>query len=167
MKRVLVIGSCGAGKSTFSRKLHELTDLPLIPLDWHYWKPGWVEPSEAKWNVTVYELVSGDEWIIDGNYGSSLSQRVARADTIIWLDLPRFLCTYRVLRRVFLFRKHGRPDMARGCDERFDWEFMKYVWNFRRDKNPNIEKRIALALKECRVFRLKTPNQVSDFLRQI
>ena len=96
MRRVLVIGSCGAGKSTFSRRLHKLTGLPLLHLDRHYWKPGWVESEVDEWKAKVEELIAGDEWIIDGNYGGTMEMRMRRADTVIWLDLPRYLCTYRV-----------------------------------------------------------------------
>ncbi len=127
--------------------------------------PGWVEPAALDWEKTVVELVSGDEWIIDGNYGSSMPLRLERADTVIWLDLPRFLCMYRVVKRVLFFKKDGRPDMALGCDERFDWEFMKYVWNFRRDKNPDIRTRIANAPENCQIIRLTRRNDVSGYLR--
>src|SRR5687768_16103132 len=68
MKRVLVIGSPGAGKSVFSRRLGEITGLPVIHLDQHYWRPGWIEPSKDVWSRQVTELLQRDSWIIDGNY---------------------------------------------------------------------------------------------------
>jgi len=144
-----------------------LTGLPLIPLDRYYWKPGWVESEKDEWKSTVEKLVAGDEWIIDGNYGGTMEMRLNRADTVIWLDMPRFLCTYRVLKRTFLFRKRGRPDMPDGCDERFDWDFMKYVWNFPRDKNPLLEKRLERLGNQIEAHKFRQNSSVTGFLNRI
>lgn len=163
MKRVLVIGSCGAGKSTFARQLHEMTGLPLIPLDRHYWKPGWVESEKDVWHETVRELIGRDEWIIDGNYGGTMEMRLKRADTVIWLDLPRHICLYRVLKRTYSYSGRRRPDMAEGCAERIELPFLKYVWNFRRDKNPLLEKRLAEVAGKITKVRLTSTRAVSDF----
>jgi adenylate kinase family enzyme len=162
MKRVLVIGSCGAGKSTFARRLHEITGLKLIHLDSFYHLPNWGEPSKEDWLKLVQELIKGDEWIIDGNYGGSMEMRLERCDTVIWLNFPRTVCTWRVLKRIWLYRKGGRPDMAEGCEERFDWEFIKYVWNFPRDKNPKIVSRLA-KFPDKKVFHLKSNNEIEKF----
>ena len=88
MQRVLVIGSPGAGKSILAAKLSAVTGLPLIHLDQQYWLPGWVEPDEAAWQVRLREIIAGDRWIIDGNYGGSMTLRLTRADTVIYLDYP-------------------------------------------------------------------------------
>ena len=164
MKRVLVIGSCGAGKSTFSKRLHEITGLNLIHLDKFYHLPNWEEPPKEVWEAKVRELISGEEWIIDGNYGGSMDMRLERADSAIWLDLPRTVCTYRILKRVFQYRNKKRPDMAEGCFERFDWEFIKYVWNFPRDKNPAIEMRLK-KYPNVKIYRLKKKQRDREFLR--
>jgi adenylate kinase family enzyme len=166
MKKVLVIGSCGAGKSTFARRLHEATGLKLIHLDRFYHNPNWEEPSDEEWFQTVEKLIGEDEWIIDGNYGGSMERRLARCDTAIWLDFPRIVCTWRVLKRTMMYRKKTRPDMAEGCNERFEWEFTKYVWNFKRDKNPALESRLA-KYDEVKVFRLSSNSQVEQFFRQL
>jgi hypothetical protein len=89
MRRVLVIGICGAGKSTFSRTLARKTGLPLIHLDKEYWKPGWTKTPRDLWRARVGELVAGDRWIIDGNYAGSLDLRLPRADTVVRFDYPR------------------------------------------------------------------------------
>ncbi|NNE67489.1 MAG: DNA topology modulation protein [Pyrinomonadaceae bacterium] len=164
MKRVLVVGSCGAGKSTFSRKLQEKTDLPLIHLDRYYWKPDWVESSVEEWTAKVSELISGDKWIIDGNYGGTMDLRMKRADTVIWLDLPRYLCIYRVLKRTLSANSSARPDMAEGCEERFELDFLKYVWNFRRDKNPKIERRFDRVHEQARLIRFRRSSEPMAFL---
>lgn len=164
MKKVLVIGSCGAGKSTFARRLHKHIGLKLIHLDSFYHKPNWEEPSEEEWIAVVNKLVEDDEWIMDGNFGGTLDLRLQFCDTVIRLDFPRAVCTWRVIKRTLTYYKRKRPDMAEGCDERFDWEFLKYVWNFPRDKNPSIESRL-LKFEDVKIFNLKSNREVEDFLQ--
>ncbi len=166
MKRVLVIGSCGAGKSTFARRLHEKTGLELIHLDKLYHKPNWIEPAEDKWLKKVREIIRLDEWIIDGNYGGTMELRLERCDSVIWLDFPRTVCTWRVLKRIAKYRNGVRPDMAEGCVERFDWEFIKYTWNFPKDKNPDIVSRLK-KFKNIKTFRLRSNDEVENFFAEL
>jgi adenylate kinase family enzyme len=166
MKRVLVIGSCGSGKSTFARKLQSEISIPLVHLDQHFFKPGRIEPEKKEWRATVSHLIGKDTWIMDGNYGGTMEMRMERADTIIWLDLPRYICLYRIIKRVFVHRNGGRPDMAEGCDERFDWKFIKYVWNFKKNKNPLLRERIDSLRDGKKVFVLKSSRATVEFLSQ-
>jgi adenylate kinase family enzyme len=136
MRRVLVVGCAGAGKSTFARRLAHATGLPVIHLDRHYWRPGWVEPDKEHWASRVGSLVAGPGWIIEGNYGGTLPARLARADTVIHLDMPRRLCLWRVLRRTTLQYGRTREDMTEDCPERFDLPFLRYVWDYRRRHRP-------------------------------
>ena len=166
MKKVLLIGSCGAGKSTFSKRLHSITHLNLIHLDTYYHKPNWGKPSVEEWQAINEELVKGDNWILDGNYGGTMEFRMQHADTVIWLDLPRIVCTYRILKRTLQYRNQTRSDMAEGCNERFDWEFTKYVWNFKRDKNPLLGIRIK-KYKHLKQFRLKSKTDIENFFSEL
>ena len=99
MKRVLVIGSGGSGKSTFARRLGKLLDIEVKHLDSFYWRAGWTKPADEEWVRTVANLVSGDSWIIDGNFGGTLELRVRHCDTIVFLDMSRLLCLWRVVKR--------------------------------------------------------------------
>mgnify|MGYP002149391403 FL=1 len=83
MKKILVIGSGGAGKSTFATRLGELLRINVVHLDRLHWKPGWVEPSKAEWAETVNELISREAWVMDGNYSGTLEQRLAACDTVV------------------------------------------------------------------------------------
>lgn len=90
MKRVLVIGPGGSGKSTLSTALGEILGIEVIHLDRFYWSAGWIEMPKDKWATTVDELLSRDAWIMDGNYSGTLAKRISASDTI-----PRFIATLR------------------------------------------------------------------------
>lgn len=143
MRRVLVVGSPGAGKSVFATRLAAALGLPLVHLDREFHLPGWVEPERERWVERVRELIAGEEWVIDGNYGSTLELRLSRADTAVFLDLPTATCLAGVLRRVARWRGRTRPDMADGCPEQLDREFLRYTLHFRRDTRPRVVERLS------------------------
>jgi adenylate kinase family enzyme len=138
MHRALVIGISGAGKSTFSRQLAERTGLPLIHLDKEFWQPGWKITPAPEWRRKVEVLAAREAWIMDGNYGGSLDLRLPRADTVIWFDYPRLRCLRRIAWRIATSYGTVRPDLAPGCPEQIDWEFLRYVWNFHTKSRPSI-----------------------------
>ena len=136
MRRVLVLGIPGAGKSTFSRALAARTGLPLIHLDKEFWQPGWVETPRPHWRVRMAELVAGEHWIMDGNYAGTLDLRLPRADTVVVFDFPRLVCLRRAVWRAATTYNRVRSDMAAGCPERFDLEFLRYIWTFNTKERP-------------------------------
>ncbi|RTL72175.1 MAG: topology modulation protein [Hyphomicrobiales bacterium] len=143
MQRVLVIGISGAGKSTLSRALAERTGLPLIHLDKEYWRPGWSITPRAEWRPKVVDLAARERWVMDGNFDSSLDLRLPRADTLIWFDYPTLLCLWRAMKRVAGSYGQVRPDLAPGCPERIDLDFLRYIWTFNRVQRPRILEQIA------------------------
>jgi adenylate kinase family enzyme len=164
LKRAMVIGCCGAGKSTFSKALHAVTQLELIHLDQHYWKPDWEETDSEQWSATVQELADRPNWIIDGNYGGTMDLRIRRADTIIYLDYPAWRCLWRVVKRVIKYRGRVRPDMPGGCRERFDWEFLHYVAVFNWRKRGPLMQKLKAVKREKRVEILRSDQEVARFL---
>jgi len=167
MKRILVIGSSGAGKSTFARRLSEATGLKIVHLDQLFWKPNWVEPTKEEWRETLEEILQNEAWIIDGNYSGTLDLRIQRADTVIFLDFPRAVCVWRVLKRVAFYRKGKRPDMAAGCDERFDWDFVKLTWNYPKRSKPKIESLLESYQDKLKVIRLASNKEVEAFFMNL
>ena len=165
MKRVLVIGPGGSGKSTFARRLGQILDIEVKHLDRHYWRAGWTKPSNEEWLKTVDQLISADAWIIDGNFGGTLAQRVARCDTIIFLDMPRLLCLWRVTKRRLLYRNRSRPDMAEGCNEKLDLEFISWVWNYSNRSRPNVVKLINENSANKKVVWLRSSADAEQFLK--
>lgn len=163
MKRILIIGSSGAGKSTFAKRLHEATHIKLVHLDHLYWKPNWIEPSKDEWRKTVGQIAKDEEWIMDGNYSGTLEMRIEPCDTVIFLDMPRVVCVYRILKRVAFYKKRNRPDMADGCDERFDFSFLKWVWDYPNRSKPKVEALLAKHLSEKTIFHLKSNKDVESF----
>ena len=132
MKRILVLGSPGSGKSTLSKSLGKLLRLPVVHLDVHYWRPGWVAAPKEEWKRMVTELVSEERWIMDGNYSGTMDIRLREADTVIFMDMPVWLCTFRVIKRRWMYHNKTRPDLNEGCPEKLDFEFIKWVWQYPR-----------------------------------
>jgi len=164
MRRVLVIGSGGAGKSTLAARLSERLGLPLIGLDTLYWNAGWVPTPENEWADRVRGLASRDSWVMDGNYGGTLDVRLARADTVVFLDLPRLLCLWRIVSRAIRHWGRARPDMPPGCPERLSWEFVVWVWGYPSRRRPEILAKLEALRGEKQVFVISSRREVSAFL---
>jgi adenylate kinase family enzyme len=142
-QRILVIGSSGAGKSTLARRLGAALALPVIHLDAVYFAPGWVEPDAGVWNARVAELIARERWVMDGCGTTTLRERLRRADAVVWLDFPTGVCIRRALARLGRTFGKVRPDMAPGCPEKFDLEFLGYLLTFRARLRPAIVSALA------------------------
>ena len=167
LQRILVTGCCGAGKSTFSKKLKSILNLEVIHLDQYYHKPNWEEPEKDEWERTVYSLVQKPSWIMDGNFSDTMDLRIKNADTIIYLDYPTLKCFWRVIIRIF--KHHGvvRSDMAKGCKEQFDLEFLHFVLTFNSKNRKRFIQKLNLIKEEKKVLVFKTDKQADKFLAQI
>jgi adenylate kinase family enzyme len=140
MKRILIVGSAGAGKTTLACYLSQQLALPLIHLDQVFWQPGWLAPSVASWERLISQLIAQPTWILDGYYRNTLDMICKAADTIIFLDISRRRCIYRVCLRYLrnrLFRQR-RLDLPNGCPERLRWSFLSWVWTFPQKQRPAI-----------------------------
>ena len=164
MKKIILIGSGGAGKSTLARKLGDKLDIDVFYLDKLLWKPHW-EMTERAYQIEVQNnLLKEPSWIIDGNYGGTLDMRIASADTIIFLDRNRFVCIYQVLKRVKEFNGITRPDMQDDCPEKLDFSFLKWIWNFPKKQRIEIIKMLENVPNSKHVIILKNKKQIQHFL---
>lgn len=168
-RRVIVTGLPGAGKSTLSLALATKTGLPLVYLDLHYWQPGWVDPTDEEWRDIQRDVLAGDAWIADGNYHRTLDLRLARADTVVFLDLPWWWCSARALRRGFSMPGELPP----GCDYnrwmrlRDEWKLAVRIW--REDRvQPAIERAIiAEHGSHVTLHELRSKQEVADYLSRL
>jgi adenylate kinase family enzyme len=171
MERILVMGSPGSGKSTFARRLSQATGIPDVSLDALYWKPGWKPSGTAEFEARVSEAVRLPRWIIDGDYtwwGGDIRRGVA--DAVIWFDLPRRTCMVGIMIRIASSYGRVRPEMAEGCPERINGEFIRYVWTYRRVQRPKLLQYLA-GLREdqsliCFTDRAQADRYLTDFERQ-
>ena len=164
MKRILVIGSGGSGKSTLSVKLGASLGIEVFHLDKLFWNAGWIETDRDKWQNVVTKLLSREKWIIDGNFSGTLQQRIVSCDTIVFLDFSRALCLWRIFKRRFHYHQRTRPDMAEGCNERLNLEFVEWILNYPRRTRPKVLKLMSLNATNKKIFWLKSPQQVKAFL---
>ena len=168
MRRVVVIGSGGAGKSTLACQLGWELDLPVVHLDQCYWRAGWRPTDPISWEALQQRLVAADAWILDGNYLSTLELRLESADTVVFLDLPAWRCAWRATWRALTGR--GAANTAAGCPERLDLRhlgFLCYIWRFPKNGRPRVVQRLAGCGQTTTIWRLTTPAQVRRFLRQL
>jgi adenylate kinase family enzyme len=167
MRRVLVIGSGGAGKTTFAKALAERTGLPLIHLDTLFWSAGWTPTPNEAWDRTIEQLLARETWIMDGNYGRTLPTRLAACDTVIFLDMPRLLSLWRVLQRSVRYRGRSRPDLPAGCPEQITREFVWWIWTYKARRRPGILKQLATLPADTRAIVLRSSREAREFLDRL
>jgi adenylate kinase family enzyme len=167
LRKILVIGSGGAGKSTLATRLSEKTKIEVIHLDRFYWHPGWVETPKADWRKTVENLIKFDSWIMDGNYSGTLDIRIEACDTVIFLDFPPRICLWRLIKRVLQYRDMSRPDMATGCQERFNLKFLFWVYNYQKRTKPKIVELLQNNSNGRKIVWLRSNEDVERFLASV
>ena len=167
MKKVALIGSGGSGKSTLARRLGEKLNIEVYHLDALFWKPNWTPTSKEEQRKVQNELVKKEEWIIDGNYNGTMDIRLNAVDTIIFVDISRVICIYRVFKRMIQYRGKSRPDMAEGNNERLDFDFLKWVWDYPKTKKPIILKKLEQLPNDKKVIILTSPSEVQLFLDKV
>jgi len=163
MRRVLVIGSPGSGKSAFSQRLASRAGLPLIHLDEHFWLPNWTRRFDADgWTAALGAMIAEESWVLDGNYPRTLELRASRADFAIVLVAPRYVCFYRVIKRKLL---RQRPDKGVLEPEPISRGFLQAIWNGPRNTKQEIETLRSMGRLEIVI--LKRSREVESFLASI
>lgn len=169
-ERVLVIGCGGAGKSTLAVELGKASGLPVVHLDRLYWQPGWVPRSHEEFDGLLADELNKPQWILDGNFKRTLPARLEKCDAVLLLDYPRAVCAAGVISRCLRYAGRTRESMGDGCPERLDPEFIRWVWNFRKNTLPYvyscIEQR-SLQEAPLQVFVLKNRSHARRWLRAV
>jgi adenylate kinase family enzyme len=168
MRRVVIVGTAGSGKSALARSLGRRLGLPVVHLDALYWQPGWRPVTREAFRQRLAEAMAGDAWITDGNYAVwTFDLRLPRADLVVWVERPRVRCMVRVLRRAIGSHFGDGEDLAAGCKERFDRRFLdrlRYIANFDWVNRPRIEEERAKYGPEVPLVVLRSDAEIARFV---
>lgn len=163
MRKIVIIGPAGAGKSTLARELGAILNIPIFHLDCYFWRPGWKEMPKGARVRRLEKLVRKDKWIIEGAYFNSSDVRLQSCDTVIFLDMPLHLCVWRVLKRRFNKSQQRRPDLPVGCKERLSLRYMAKLLLFPFiGRRTLVDKLGKVNRGKCTV--LHSPTEVEAFL---
>ena len=162
MKKVIVVGCPGSGKSTFARKLQEKTGLPLYYLDMIWHKPDKTTLTQEEFDEKLHELIARDEWIIDGNYSRTLEPRLQACDTAFVLDLPLEVCLAGAQARVGT----KRIDMPWEETE-LSQEFLNYILSFSQQKLPRLLQLARQYSAQKQVVFFRSRQECDDFLKSL
>jgi adenylate kinase family enzyme len=167
-KKIAIIGCSGSGKSTLATKLGDVLKLNVVHLDAHFWHPGWVPTPEDKWIEITEKLMAQESWIMDGNFSGTMDMRLKVADTIIFMDFPRTICLWRIIKRRFQNFGKSRPDVGPGCPERFlgaaFFELLNGIWNYPKKQQPVILEKLRAYAEGRHIITLSSPADVTRFL---
>jgi adenylate kinase family enzyme len=165
MRRIIVVGSQGSGKTSLALKLGRKLGLPVVHLDVLYWRPGWKPSDTARFRLRVAEAIAGDEWVVDGSFsGLAFDLTLAHAELLVVIDRPRWLCQWRILRRSAFDRDTARPDLPEGCPEQFDWKLMREAWRYDAERAPIIETERVRYGADVPLVRLRSDRNIAEFL---
>lgn len=130
MRRILIAGPPGSGKTTLARWLSQVLDIPAYHLDGLYWDAGWMPKSMVEKRELLRPVLAQDSWIIDGSYAETMEMRLQAADILILLALPPVVCVARVIRRKL--RREIRDDLRPDCPDKLDLDFLQFTWSWSR-----------------------------------
>ena len=162
MKKVIVIGCPGSGKSTFSKALHKITNIPLFHLDMIFWNADKTTVEKPVFLDRLFKIIQSDEWIIDGNYGSTMELRMQACDTVIFLDYPLDVCLNGIKER----KGKPRSDLPWIEPDEDDVEFLEFIKNYNSQSRPKVMELLdRFSHKDVIIFSNRT--QAEDFLSKI
>lgn len=163
--KIAVLGYSGAGKSTLARALGEHYGIPVLHFDTVQYTPNWQVRDRAEAHRIVSAFMENPGWVIDGTYSKfEYKRRLTEADEIILLLLPRMTCFFRALRRYIHFRGKSRPDMADGCCEKMDAEFIWWLlWEGRTRRRRQKFQKVVVQYPEKTVV-LKSQRDIDRYL---
>jgi adenylate kinase family enzyme len=165
--RIAIIGSPGSGKTTFSRQLAAILNRPVVHLDRLLWHPDWQFMPYEERRVIHDGIVAADQWIIDGMWRSHVEERLARATTVIFLDYRRTISMWRAFTRFLKKRGTQRSDIADGCLEKLDTDFVSYIWNFNKEVKPYLLTLFNKYTENFHLVVLKSPKAAKVYIKSL
>ena len=162
MLKAIVIGSPGAGKSTFARKLSDAVDIPLYYLDMVWHKPDQTNISREEFDAQLNEILQKDTWIIDGNYQRTLEVRLKECDTVFLMDFPLDICLSGAKSRI----GKKREDLP-WIESELDEEFKQWIIDFPRKQLPAIYKLLEKHQEKKDIVVFKSRKEADDYLKSI
>lgn len=167
--KIVILGYSGSGKSTTARNIGQKCNIPVLHLDTVYWLENWqVRPVEESKAIVADFMAANQSWVIEGNYKALCQEeRFRQADKILFFNFNRFICFSRALGRYMKYKGKTRPDMASGCNEKFDFEFMK--WILKDGRTPQKKKAYANMCEKYadKVVIISNQKQLDNFLEKI
>ena len=166
MRRIIVVGCQGSGKTSLALRLGHKLGTPVVHLDVLYWRPGWKASDKSSFRARVADAIAGEGWVVDGSFsGLAFDLTLARADTLIVIERPLLLCLWRVAWRSAFDRDGTRPDLPEGCPEGFDASVFRFAWDFPEKHRPEIFAAIERFGRHLDVVRLCNDQDAAEFLR--
>jgi len=163
--RILVMGCSGGGKSTLSLKIAARFGLAYVSIDRDVlWLPGWVQRGRDEQRAIIVSKVQDERWIMDGTNPSTFDVRLPRTDFVIWVRMPRLLCIWGAVSRWIKWMGRTRPEMAPGCIEKVDWEFLRFIWTFEEKFAPLVLAGLARHGPDVPVLQLKSRGEMRRLL---
>ncbi len=169
MKRILVIGNAGSGKTTFALKLAQKTGIPLVHLDKIYWSGDWEHIAKNEFDNILQEELEKAEWIIDGNFNRTLPHRLKYCDTVFYFDVPIITCIWGVTKRILKSYGKTRNDMGGNCPEYFDKQKLTLYRNVIQFKKQHSKEynHMLNSIKGIEIIRFKNRHQAKLFLKSV
>ena len=162
MKKIIVIGCPGSGKSTFSKALHQITKIPLYHLDLLFWNEDKTTVDKAVFMDRLLKIFEDSTWIIDGNYNATMELRMQKCDTVIFLDYPLDVCLKGIQER----KGKPRSDMPWIESDEDDADFVAFIKNYNAQSRPKVQELLEkYAHKDIYIFSNRT--QAEAFLKKI
>ena len=165
IKRIAILGISGAGKTSFAKQLAHKINLPLYHMDSLYWQENWTLVPQEEWQKQEQQIIEKEKWIIEGYIDPQTTNRLVRADKVIFLDYSGTYCATNILKRSLKYSNVKRPELPENCFDTFNFKFFFTV--LRRKERKEICEILANLNVSEKLLIFKTPKQTEKWLKSL